>query len=227
MTRSSILSHPSRISIEHDILAGVPHREIAERYGLKSHTVVTRYAKEHMAKLIAKAELETVEGLLDRITRHIGTVESLIASIEDWLTGPDGMLDAAPRASEISVIYLAYTDAGPVKIKRTLAEIMQEVYSAREENDALPASDDSVLKVQLGIQDPRLTLLKAAETLNKQLELLAKAKGIVEEKVSVTVEAPERTIEELATALSEALAPYPEALRAVVDELAKITEAAV
>lgn len=225
MTRSSILSHPSRISIEHDILAGVPHREIAERYGLKSHTVVTRYAKEHMAKLIAKAELETVEGLLDRITRHIGTVENLIASIEDWLTGPDGMLDAAPRASEISVIYLGYTDAGPVKIKRTLAELLQEVYNARGDDDALPASDDSVLKVQLGIQDPRLTLLKAAETLNKQLELLAKAKGIVEEKVSVTVEAPERTIEELATALTEALAPYPEALRAVVDELAKITEA--
>ncbi len=227
MTRSSILSHPARISIEHDILAGVPHREIAERYGLKSHTVVTRYAKEHMAKLIAKAELETVEGLLDRITRHIGTVESLIASIEDWLTGPDGMLDAAPRASEINVIYLAYTDAGPVKLKRTLAEIMQDVYSARDEDDTLPASDDAVLKVQLGIQDPRLTLLKAAETLNRQLELLAKAKGIVEEKVSITVEAPERTIEELATALTEALAPYPEALRAVVDELAKITEAAV
>ena len=225
MTRSSILSHPSRISIEHDILAGVPHREIAERYGLKSHTVVTRYAKEHMAKLIAKAELETVEGLLDRITRHIGTVENLIASIEDWLTGPDGMLDAAPRASEVSVIYLGYTDAGPVKIKRTLAELLQEVYNARGDDDALPASDEAVLKVQLGIQDPRLTLLKAAETLNRQLELLAKAKGIVEEKVSVTVEAPERTIEELATALTEALAPYPEALRAVVDELAKITEA--
>lgn len=225
MTRSSILSHPARISIEHDILAGVPHREIAERYGLKSHTVVTRYAKEHMAKLIAKAELETVEGLLDRITRHIGTVENLIASIEDWLTGPDGMLDAAPRASEISVIYLGYTDAGPVKIKRTLAELLQEVYNARGDDDALPASDEAVLKVQLGIQDPRLTLLKAAETLNRQLELLAKAKGIVEEKVSVTVEAPERTIEELATALTEALAPYPEALRAVVDELAKITEA--
>ena len=88
MMKSIIANSPHRLEIERDILAGVPTRDIAQKYGIKSNSVVHQYAKKKMPELISKAELQTVEGLIDRISKYMSTVEALIASITEWLEDP-------------------------------------------------------------------------------------------------------------------------------------------
>lgn len=217
-----VITHrKDRIAIENDIIAGLPSREIAKKYGIKSHSTVQRYAAKKMPELISKAELKTVEGILDRISKYISTVEDLIISITEWLKDPNGELkiDASPRASEITTIYyIENEDTGELTYKKAkLQELIDEIYNK---------SSKKVDKLYLNIQDPRVTLLRAVDTLNKQLELLAKARGLVKEEVTVKV-TTDLALSELVKVLKTALSSYPDALEEVINSLAEIVPEAI
>ena len=211
MMKSIIANSPHRLEIERDILAGVPTRDIAQKYGIKSNSVVHQYAKKKMPELISKAELQTVEGLIDRISKYMSTVEALIASITEWLEDPSGRLsiDASPRASEITVMYMVRQGDKIIRRKATLQELLDEIYNE---------SNKTVDKLYLNCQDPRITLLKAVDTLNRQLELLAKAKVIATDHISVDIKTT-LAVPELVKLIREALIEYPEALESVISKL--------
>ena len=79
-------------------------------------------------------------------------------------------------------------------------------------------SGKTVDKLYLNCQDPRITLLKAVDTLNRQLELLAKAKGIATDHISVDIKTT-LAVPELVKLIREALIEYPEALESVISKL--------
>lgn len=219
--RYSVEQHPRRRDIERCIVEGVPYNEIANNYEQLSVSSVRRYAKERMPEIIAVAKLEQVDGILERIEDCIVKINHFFDSVADWLSDPDdhGRPNFEPRASEVAVTAEILEDGKekPSRRRMTMQELVDYVEDRSEDRKV------KVLNASLSIQDPRVTMLKTAEVLTKQLELLAKVKGqIVENRTTVLNVTAD--VSEIADIARKALGQYPEALSAFIEELRKKTE---
>lgn len=219
--RYSVEQHPRRRDIERCIVEGVPYNEIANNYEQLSVSSVRRYAKERMPEIMAVAKLEQVDGILERIEDCIVKINHFFDSVADWLSDPDdhGRPNFEPRASEVAVTaeILEEGKEKPSRRRMTMQELVDYVENRSEDRKV------KVLNASLSIQDPRVTMLKTAEVLTKQLELLAKVKGqIVENRTTVLNITAD--VSEIADIARKALEQYPEALSAFVTELQKKTE---
>lgn len=219
--RYSVEQHPRRRDIERSIVEGVPYNEIANNYEQLSVSSVRRYAKERMPEIMAVAKLEQVDGILERIEDCIVKIDHFFDSVTDWLSDPDdhGRPNFEPRASEMTVTaeILEEDKEKPSRKRMTMQELVDYV-EGREEGRKV-----KVLNASLAIQDPRVTMLKTADVLTRQLELLAKVKGqIVENRTTVLNVTAD--VSEIADIARKALEQYPEALSAFIEELRKKTE---
>lgn len=219
--RYSVEQHPRRRDIERCIVEGVPYNEIANNYEQLSVSSVRRYAKERMPEIMSVAKLEQVDGILERIEDCIVKINHFFDSVADWLSDPDdhGRPNFEPRASEVAVTAEILEDGKekPSRRRMTMQELVDYVEDRSEDRKV------KVLNASLSIQDPRVTMLKTAEVLTKQLELLAKVKGqIVENRTTVLNVTAD--VSEIADIARKALEQYPEALSAFVTELQKKTE---
>ncbi len=219
--RYSVEQHPRRRDIERCIVEGVPYNEIANNYEQLSVSSVRRYAKERMPEIMAVAKLEQVDGILERIEDCIVKINHFFDSVTDWLSDPDdhGRPNFEPRASEVAVTAEILEDGKekPSRRRMTMQELVDYV-EGREEGRKV-----KVLNASLAIQDPRVTMLKTADVLTRQLELLAKVKGqIVENRTTVLNVTAD--VSEIADIARRALGQYPEALSAFIEELRKKTE---
>lgn len=210
--RYSVEVHPQRTEIEKDIISGKPVDIIATTYPHLSCTSIKRYRDTRMPQILRHAQLETVEGLIGRINEYMDTVEDLKDSITSVLDDPErpGHICYYPRAEEIKVKYYDKESRG-YKVDK-LQNLLQ---GAREKNDSI-----TITGAHVEGSDPRLTLLKTADVLNRQLELLCKTKGYIVEDNSVTINAgASGTVGDIADIARIALAPYPEAMEAFVTAL--------
>lgn len=206
--RYKIDSHPQKMQIERDIINGVPDDTIADNYGGISQQSVRRYRKDRMPEIMRHADLETTEGIIRRINEYLDDVEHLYKSVKEFLDDPNvpGKMDFTPHASEV---YMTYETTDPDSGKRyRKKELIQDILDKLE-----PAP----LKLTLGIQDPRVTMLKTAEVLNRQLELMAKVKGLITENTVVVND--NSTVTEIIAIARNALRDYPEALEAFTEAL--------
>lgn len=212
--RYKIESHPQRMQIEGDILKGVPDTHIASNYVGISEKAVSRYRRDRMAEMLRHQDLETSEGIIRRINENLDAVEALYASIQDFLEDPDcpGKIIFNPHASEIDITWEEYTDGKVIRHKDTLQDLMSKV-------------PGYVSNVKINTQDPRVTMLRTAEVLNKQLELLCRTKGLIQEKtdVNVNISASEGNVYDIVSIARKALEPWPDAMQAFIDALMEET----
>ena len=179
-------THPKKNKIIRDLINQVPYETIVDNYGL-SHGSVQRYASQKLrmqaAKAIKKGYYDGAN-LLSRIEDTIVYVQKMYEACDEWLTDPDDpssyTLDS--RADEIKVVYEeAYTDdKGEVKFNRRTKDLQSLLNSTLDQEDRL-------IMVETKKADPRKLVLDTANTMSKQLELLAKIAGIVQEVASVDV----------------------------------------
>lgn len=219
--RYSVEQHPRRRQIERDIIDGVSCEKIASDYGGLSANAVRRYAKDRMPEIMAVAKLEQVDGILERIEDCIVKISHFFDSVTDWLSDPkdSGRPNFEPRASEMNVTVeiIDKDESKAVRRRMTMQELVEYVED-REEGRKV-----KVLNATLAIQDPRVTMLKTADVLTRQLELLAKVKGqIVENRTTVLNVTAD--VSEIADIARKALEPYPEALSSFIAELQKKLE---
>ena len=220
----SINTHPERIQIEKDILKGDSFRAIAERYSTEKHKLsretVRRYSQEKLPQLISKAELSTVEGIIDRINSLLCKVGQLYDSICDYLEDPEhpGYISYKPNALEQDVTYTTTGEDGkPVKKVASLQTLLKQV----EDNGITP------VEVYIKTPEPRALMLKTAEVLNKQLELLCKAKGYIKDTIPTGTASSSPTSMsqyEFIQFIKEAIEPYPEAYDAFIKKMANFID---
>ena len=218
-----INQHPQRLLIERDILRGLSYREIAEAYSTDdyklSRETVRRYSEAKLPQLISKAELSTVEGIIDRITTLLTTIEELYSSICNYLEDPDnkGHICFNPQDEELKITYTEHNEGDkPIRKVATLRELLNRV----------EAKGYIVQSVLFKGTDPRTLLLKTTETLNRQLELLCKAKGFMKDTFpsEPTDEDDSMTQEEFINLIRETIGQYPEALEALSAKLEEMAD---
>ncbi len=213
--RYKIENHPQRKNIERDIVNGVPDSRIASNYVGISDNTVRRYRTRKMPQILRHEETRRAEGLLDRISEYLDNIDELFSATREWLADPDDptKMCFAPHAEELLVVYTDMDSDRPKTRKAPLSELLKKtsVY---------------VDGISFMGQDPRVTMIKTAEVLNKQLELLCRTQGLIQAQtnIDVNVNATTGNLDDIVAIARRALAPYPEALQAFVSELLKETE---
>ena len=179
-------SHPKKTRIIRDLINQVPYETIANNYGL-TFSSVQRYASQKLRLQAAKALKKGYydgANLLSRIEDTIVYVQKMYEACDEWLTDPDDpssyTLDS--RADEIKVVYEEhYPDANGEDRSRRRTDDLQSLL------DKALTEDDVLILVETKKADPRKLVLDTANTMSKQLELLAKIAGIVQEVASVDI----------------------------------------
>jgi hypothetical protein len=142
------------------------------------------------AKALAKGSYNG-EALLARIEDTIVYVQKMYDACNDWLQDPEdhSKYNLDPRAYEHDVIYnWVITDADGkdtrIRKKANLQELLDRAIRDNEE----------IIKVESKVADPRNLVLQTAQTLNKQLETLAKIAGVVQEVANIDVNVSINTV---------------------------------
>ena len=189
----SVDKHPKKNAILRDLVNQVPYSQIAGKYGMTVNAV-QRYATGKLrmsaAKALAKGNYSG-EALLARIEDTIVYVSKMYEACNDWLQDPDdhSKYNLDPRAYEHDVIYneVHCTDDDKeyrIRKKANLQELLERAMR----------DDEEIIKVESKISDPRKLILDTAQTLNKQLETLAKIAGVVQEVTNVDVNVSVNTV---------------------------------
>lgn len=182
----SVDKHPKKNAIIRDLVNQVPYTQIAGNYGMTVNAV-QRYAtgklRMNAAKAMAKGQYDGV-ALLARIEDTIVYVQKMYDACNEWLQDPDdhSKYNLDPRAYEHDVIYnwvLTNQEGNETRIRKkaSLQELLERAMR----------DDEEIIKVESKISDPRKLILETAQTLNKQLETLAKIAGVVQEVTNVDV----------------------------------------
>lgn len=189
----SIDRHPKKTQIIKDIVKGKDgYRKIAERYGL-STTAVHRYLHERLHKTAAEAMLAESKAAGEVVLTEMADVMSktrkLLDACDEWLTDPDDpdKYFLGPRGDEITITY------NEIK-KRKIKGVVKETKVKRKETleqalARLNAKDDrEILRVSYRHYDIRKLILDNADSLTKQLNLMAEIKGAIPDiKVNITI----------------------------------------
>ena len=182
----SVDKHPKKNAIIRELINQVPYDKIANNYGL-TFSSVQRYATQKLrmsaAKALAKGSYNG-EALLARIEDTIVYVQKMYDACNDWLQDPEdnSRYNLDPRAYEHEIIYnwvLTNQDGDERRIRKK-ANLQELLERAMRE-------DEEIIKVESKVADPRNLVLQTAQTLNKQLETLAKIAGVVQEVTNVDV----------------------------------------
>jgi hypothetical protein len=236
MTRCTVCDHPDLDAIDEGLVGGLTCAGLARRFGL-SRYAINRHKLRHLPKILAGvapqagpprregiAALARAEeqrrttraaDLVAELQRVFERANLLFDACDRWLRDPDDpqRYEIGPRAEDLSVVYTEPGPRGaPVRKKARLSYLLAQVQGAEEER--------RIELVETKHADPRELILKAANTLREQLELLARLLGELREG-----EAAEVNI--LLTpgwlrvrgAIVEALDPYPKARYAVAARL--------
>lgn len=197
-------THPQRDLIEKCIIAGKTDEWISTNFDL-SKQAVKRYRTKKMADVLAAAGTDRAEGLVHRIEEYLASIDEMFYGLRKQLEDPEspGTIDmSSRRASDISVIYEVEGGDGRLfRKKGNLQALIDEHCNGR------------AIRVQ-AMHDPALALLRTADTLTRQLELIAKAMGAIQEQKSVSITIATGSVEDIARIAGAALKPYPEALEA-------------
>lgn len=189
----SVDKHPKKNAIIRDLVNQVPYTQIAGNYGMTVNAV-QRYATQKLrmnaAKALAKGQYDGA-ALLARIEDTIVYVQKMYEACNDWLQDPEdhSRYNLDPRAYEHEVIYnwvLTNQDGDERRIRKK-ANLQELLERAMRE-------DEEIIKVESKTADPRKLILDTAQTLNKQLETLAKIAGVVQEVTNVDVNVSVNTV---------------------------------
>jgi len=218
----SVCALPDREAIDKALVGGTACREVAALYRV-SPDAVERHKAAHLPKALTETRQAQDEAhaldVMAELTRCFQRVTLLFDACDRWLRDADDptRYDIGPRAGDIRVTYEEPGPKGkPVRRKEALDRLLARVEAA-----------DAGLTVERWESthaDPRELVLKTAQQLTGQTQLLAKLLGQLDERPQVNVlMAPEWL--QVRAALLTALAPYTEARQAVAAALVSIEAA--
>lgn len=243
MASCSVCSHPDRAAIDKALVSGTSIRDIAGQFTL-SRSAVSRHKTKCLAAQIARAEqvvrsrapkpvpveverqaVEIVEqkdddalDVMVELRRLFVRMNKMIDACDDWLTDPDDptRYNLGPRAHEVMVTYEEEigTEDRP-RTKRRKAPLSQLLEEARGKRDL------AYTLVETKSADPRDLIIKTANRLQSQTELLGRVIGELQDNTTINVVlTPSWTA--LRGVLLTALAEHPEARLAVAQGLREI-----
>lgn len=176
--RWSVEQHPQREEIELELIQGDSFRDVSGRYGI-SKSALQRYINTRFVNLAAEAmkerQLDHGQAIIERIHNLIKRLEKLVNAADDWLTDPNDpeKYTLHPRADEVEVVYYTYDGEGkPIRHKKKLQELINQIEGTGKETAGL----------QWKNADIRTLLPRTADSLHRQLDLVAKILGEVKER---------------------------------------------
>jgi transposase-like protein len=206
----TICAHADRTGIERALARGATLRDIARQYGV-GKDAIARHRDRCMRstlQVIQQAETvireRTVRGELERLLLRCNL---LFDACHEWLTDPSRpeRYTLAPRADEVSVVYQVPFGELMITQRASLAELLGRLEGGL---GIRPIS------VEHKHADPRKLVLDTAAQLTKQIELLAKLTGELDERPEINVLIDPQWLSVRATLLT-ALAEHPDALEGV------------
>lgn len=243
MGKCTICDHEAREEIDRALVRDEGLRALAQRYGT-SYPALYRHKKRHIPRDLARAaeaaglaratalagevqlraEREEAAGLnvVAELAATLRRVNKLFDACDRWLTDPDDpeRYDLGPRAEELLVHYWRTgADGSRVRAKAPLASLLRQAAAG---GDGKAAAGGAIEAVELRGADPRELVLKAAQRLEAELNLVARLLGLLGTRpapagptVNVLVASPEWVTTR--AAILAALEPYPEARAAVAE----------
>lgn len=163
----TICTHPSRADIDRALVADDSLRDIARQFGV-SRSALERHKAAHLPQSLLEAvhaeELSDAIDVLGELKRCFKRINMLFDATHAWLTDPDDpeqyTLDY--RAAEVSVIYTVPGPRGkPVQKRERLSVLLDKL------------EGKAVMYTEMRAADPRELLLKTANQLSSQLELVS------------------------------------------------------
>lgn len=234
--RCNVCDHPKRDEIDRLlVLNETSLRNVSKQYGLTT-AALHRHKAGHLAAILAQAaqinaqreeeravtlqtqakELQAQEeayalDVMEELKRCFQRVNLLFDACDRWLRDPDDptRYDLGPRAEDVQITYLEPgPDDKPIRRKAPISELLARIEGA----------DYSVVAWETKRADPRDLILKTANSLQGQIELMAKLMGKLQEGATVNVlVAPEWL--NLRTVILQVLEPYPDAKIALANAL--------
>lgn len=115
--KCTVCTHPDRAVIEDALLAGVPYRNIAERFGV-SIAALSRHQADHVPAHLVKAQ-EAAE---------VAQADTLLAQVRDLQARALSILDKAEAAGDLRTALSAIREArGNLELlAKLLGELQQE-----------------------------------------------------------------------------------------------------
>lgn len=217
----TICGHPRRLEIDQALVANESFRNIAERFAV-SVGALTRHKDAHVPAALVQAKAAQDEAdaidVMDELRRCFARVNLLFDACDRWLRDADdpSRYDIGPRAEELDVTYedvLINGQGNPytVRRKKKLSDLLPTIESETR----------TITLVETKYADPRDLVLKTANRLQGQMELLSKLLGDLDEGNTVNIViAPEWV--QIRSVLLASLQPYPEARQAVAGRLSVI-----
>ncbi len=179
--KCTICNHKDQEKIDKAILEGVPIRRIVAQFGTSQGTVQRH--KRHVSQKLLKAkevkEVAQADTLIDELRKYRKRVELLFDACDRWLRDPDNpdQYDLSPRENEVRVIYTEKVGKSIVQKKENLTILLRKI----EKSGRVP------IYWEYKNADPRELILKTAAQLNKQLELLGRISGELENSPPVNI----------------------------------------
>ena len=214
--------HPDKKKIDKALVSGKPYRTIASQFGV-SQASIQRYMKDklipQMSKAQATRELQGGSDLLDRLESYIRIADKMIRAAEEYLQDSDdpNKLYLGPRAEEINVTYVEESGDNIIIRKSTLQQLVSELEDKGKKKGL------RITGLMSRHEDPRRTILNAANTLSKQLELFAKIHGDIKTvSLNLTLQPAYNTfVEQVILATDK----FPEVRREIVNAVKLIRSA--
>lgn len=210
--------HPKKKQIIKALVKGDSYRNITERYGV-SKAALSRYLNKQLLEKAAKAkeaqDLKDGDLIVKEIQAIMDRCRKMYDACDEWLTDPNNPKKyyLGPRAEEVEVVYVDEVPDGDstktVRIKKQLYDMLREVHTGVE-----------VVSLKSKHADPRDLLLKTANTLNNQLELLSKIIGAIQETQVNIIKNP--SFIRVQNILIEATKDHPEVREKIAKELEKV-----
>jgi len=206
--------HPDREAIDRALVSGEAIRGLSALYRV-SEDALGRHKEKHMPVSLTTAQEAKEEAhalnVMEELKRCFVRVNLLFEACDAWLRDADDPMkyDIGPRAGEVMVTYVVTDEEGKeTRRKATLAFLLNR----------LNEGGFSASYAETKYADPRDLVLKTADRLRQQTELLAKLLGELNEQPQINVlVAPEWL--QVRSVLLDALAPFPEARTAVASRL--------
>lgn len=212
----TVCTHPDRPAVDMALVNHRPYRNIAAQFRLSASALVRHHDDHLPATLAAAKRAEDAAAAIDvmaDLRRCFERVNLLFDACDRWLRDADDptRYDIGPRAAELLVTYeQAYEGSDKVsRRKAPLSALLARV-------EGLPGV--AVALVESKHADPRELVLKTADRLRSQSELLARLIGDLDDRPQIVLmQAPEWL--QIRATLLDALRPHPEARGAVVASL--------
>jgi len=224
---SAVDTHPKRDEITKAILAGESHASISRRFGVNRRSV-RNYFETHLthAAVAAKHQIKDTQSIIDIANYSLRHLQELVDAERERMADPDDptKLTMDPFAHEIEVVYTDTVDdptrpGKQAKIKRraslqSLIDLIRDHNAiAYDFNLSIKRADDREihLKANTAMQETSTNLVKI-------VALLSEAKADITKSDVFSFFMP---------AIKRALAPFPGAFDAVLDEFEREAKGAV